>query len=150
MTEHSEEIAQGVSDGVERGVRNSRIHLNDRRLIILYLVGALILGGGAWGFQHEIDQGNHQAADLKHQQDQLGIQQQQLVKQQAAINASLTAAKAVCEAQATANAKFNAVVDQAITNAKNSTGLTPDQKTAAIAQYQQLHLFIPDCSKLAS
>lgn len=137
MTENhgTHEIADGVAEGVERGVARSKIRLNDRRLLVMFLLLALfVILTSIWQ--------NNQTNKVRQTQTQLQKTEQQLQQQQ-------QAAKTACLQTNATNTKFNAFIDQAIQNANNTTGLTPAQKQATIQKYLPLHAAIVDCSKLA-
>lgn len=139
MSDDSDSLAEGVAKGVETGIKAARGSwrkwFNDKRLIIIYLVGVLILV--VWVFYV-----NSQTRDLRHAQSDIKQSQQQIEANQAAV-------KTNCEAQNKSASSFNEFIDQAIQNANNTTGLTPAQKQAAIDKYAPLHQAILDCSHLA-
>lgn len=146
MSDDSDSLAEGVAKGVETGIKAARGSwrrwFNDKRLIIIYLVGILILAVSVFYV-------NTQARDVRHAQSDIKQSEQQIQEGQKQIEANQAAVKANCEAQNKSASSFNEFIDQAIQNANNTTGLTPAQKQAAIDKYAPLHQAILDCSHLA-
>lgn len=139
-------LAEGVAKGVETGIIRARGRwrrwFTDKRLLILYLVGILILA--VWVFYVNV-----QARDVRNAQHDIKQSEQQIQQSQGQIEAAQKAIQSNCEVQNKSSMTFNAFIDQAIQNASNTTGLTPEQKQAAINKYAPLHLAILDCSHLA-
>lgn len=136
---HSEEahlasavIADGVQQGIDSGVRTSRIRLNDRRAIFIYLFLVLfVVLTTLW-----------QQQQTRRVEDALQASRDAQAQSQAAIINN-------CNVNNNGNAHFNSALDQLTKNAVNSTALTTAQKDQALKAYADLHLPIADCSQLA-
>lgn len=132
-------LAEGVRQGVAQGIQDARGKwrnwFNNKRLLVIYLVGVVI--AATWISYVQI-----QGTNLKHAQHDIKISQEKIERNQKAVQAN-------CESQNKSAAKFNTFIDQAIQNANNTTGLTPEQKQAAVDRYAPLHEAILDCSHLA-
>lgn len=140
-------LAEGVRQGVAQGINDAkgkwRNWFNDKRLLIIYLVVILILAVVLTYVTVYVKSLHNAQRDIKQSQDQINQGQRQIEVNQRAV-------KANCEAQNASAQKFNTFIDQAIANANNTTGLTPEQKQAAIDRYAPLHEAILDCSHLAN
>lgn len=117
--------AHEIATGIEEGVKHSRVRLNDRRLLLIFLFVVII---GVYFFWR-----------LDQQTNKINTNQHNLQ----------TAVYNNCTVTDQGNAKVNVVLKQLAANAQNSTALTPAQKQEAIATYVGLNLPIVDCSKLA-
>ena len=150
--------ASEIAEGVETGIKRSRIRMSDKRLILIFVFVVLVSLGLSLWTNHttsSVKRGQHKLAvaeqQIEQNQVQIQSQQAQIVKQQAQIVTAQKAAVTVCQATDTANANTRSILSQLASNAQNSTGITAAQKTAALAAYANLENGFPniDCSHLA-
>lgn len=113
-----------IATGVSRGLRRSRVRLNDRRLLVIYLLMAAYVVF----FTYRSNQQTNQIREHN--------------------TRSVNAAVALCEQTNAGNMKINLILIQLATNAQNTKGLTAAQKAQAAAIYSSIVLTITDCSKL--
>lgn len=103
--------ARDIADGISQGVERSKLHLTDRRLLVLYLlVVAFVVASSYW-------------------------QNQVSSKTQHAFERSLRTSYDNCKAIQESDTSFNGLIDQQVKNVQNSKAITPQQKAQALAAY---------------
>ena len=138
-TDHEADSA-AIAEGIKNGVKESKLRLTDRRLLILFVLGAVAVAFFAW-------RADSTSNDAKRAAHAAVVAQQVAAAAQAK---TIAAAIANCQVINAGNMKVNAILHQLAINASNTSGLTPSAKAAALATYSQLQLPLGNCAAFAS
>jgi hypothetical protein len=110
-----------INHAIAQAMGHARLRNNDKRLLILYAFLVVALAAMFFGLSHALNMQKHSER----------VFERQIIGN--------------CEVVRVANIKFNRTLDQLAVNAKNTRGLTPEQKVRAQSAYASLRLPVTSC-----